>query len=106
MTIETQRTDVEPRGARFDRAYFGTPMLDVTSSNVGRIGYDEGTRRLYVQFRDKRADSRDGTVYEYEDVPEDVFEELMAQEELDDGSVGTAFHRIVKSVGYGCRRIR
>lgn len=86
-------------------AFFGTPMFDVWSSNVGRIGYEEATKRLYVQFRDQRANTRDGAIYAYHDVPQCVYDELMAQGDRADGSVGREFHRLVKSVGYEYRRI-
>lgn len=102
MTIDTTN--------RVTGALFGTPMIDVTSSNVGRVGYSFGGRpacdgTLYVQFRDKRANDRNGTIYAYDDVPYAVYTELVAQGDRADGSVGKAFHRLVKSVGYGYRKI-
>lgn len=75
-------------------------MHDVTSSNIGRIGYDADSRRLFVQFCDKATRSRDGNVYAYERVPNAVFEALMQAEEDDDRSIGSTFQRLVKNGGF------
>lgn len=83
---------------------FAIPMIDVDSSNVGRIGYDDDARRLYVQFRNRAEGSRDGATYAYRDVPNAVFEALMQIDE-DGGSVGSAFHRLVKTTGFRFVRI-
>jgi len=45
--------------------------VPVESSHIRSIGYDENTSRLEIEFKD-------GTVYEYDDVPQHVHEELMA----------------------------
>lgn len=95
MTLKTATIAVCPHDA-----IWGTPLVDVESSNVGRIGYDAEKHRLYVQFRDRRRDSRDGAIYEYEAVPAEVYDELTSAE-----SVGSAFHRLVKTAGYSYRRI-
>lgn len=42
----------------------------VSSSNISEIGYDEGQRILEVLFSN-------GTVYQYFDVPPQIFRELM-----------------------------
>lgn len=81
------------------------PLIDVESSNVGRIGYEGHAQRLYVQFRDKRADNRDGALYAYEGVPEAVYDTLLDPGEDYSGSVGSAFHHLVKAAGYEYRRI-
>jgi hypothetical protein len=85
--------------------YFAVPMVDVSSSNVGRIGYDNDTARLYVQFRNKSERSRNGATYVYRDVPNAVFEALMQADEDADGSVGSTFHRLVKTAGFKYTRI-
>lgn len=76
---------------------FSVDLLDVGSSNVARVGYDDDTRRLYVQFR--RSGERDGPTYRYDRVPNDVFEALIQADE-DGGSVGSTFHRLVKTAGF------
>ena len=43
----------------------------VTSSTIERVGYDRQSMTLAVEFRN-------GTVYEYYDVPETVFAEFLA----------------------------
>lgn len=43
----------------------------VTSNNVASVGYDIGSMTLEVEFRN-------GSVYQYFDVPEPVFRELMS----------------------------
>lgn len=78
---------IQPR----DR-FFAVEMVDVTSSNVGRIGYDAEARRLYVQFRDQRAGTRDGAVYEYEGVPHVEFRRLIAANDAGE-SVGCQIGR-------------
>ena len=44
-------------------------IIPVTSSNVESIGYDEGSSTLQVKFKN-------GTTYQYFDVPENIFIEL------------------------------
>lgn len=41
------------------------------SSNISRIGYDEDSQVLYVEFKN-------GSTYQYFDVPETVFEQMKA----------------------------
>jgi KTSC domain len=50
-------------------------MTPVKSSNIHAIGYDEGARRLSVQF--KRG-AEGGDTYHYHDVPPDAHAALMA----------------------------
>lgn len=47
----------------------------VSSSNVDSIGYDAGTLTLEVEFRN-------GSVYQYFDVPEAVYRELLNAESV------------------------
>lgn len=48
-------------------------MLRVTSSNISSIGYNSSSKRLVFLFND-------GSKYEYYNVPEKVYQELMASE--------------------------
>ena len=45
----------------------------VTSSNIASIGYDENARILEIEFKS-------GAVYQYLDVPQEVYVELMGSE--------------------------
>jgi hypothetical protein len=65
----------------------------VTSSNLQSVGYDEESRTLTIEFRN-------GTVYEYADVPSEVHDELMNAE-----SHGRYFHRRIREAGYKTRRL-
>ncbi len=47
----------------------------VTSSNVAEVGYDADTMTLEVAFRN-------GTVYQYFDVPDAIYQELMSSSSL------------------------
>ena len=57
----------------------------VTSSSVASIGYDPNTMTLEVEFSD-------GSVYQYFDVPEPVYQDLMSA-----SSVGTYLNRNIKA---------
>ncbi|MEY8212964.1 MAG: KTSC domain-containing protein [Colwellia sp.] len=63
--------------------------IAVDSSNVVSVGYDEGT--LEVEFN--------SGIYCYYDVPEHIFDELMASD-----SKGSYLHRNVKS-SYSYERV-
>ena len=56
----------------------------VVSSNIESIGYDSNSKILEVEFTNM-------SVYRYYEVPEDVYEELMAAE-----SKGSYLHRKIK----------
>lgn len=45
--------------------------IPVDSSNLASIGYDASSETLEVEFKH-------GGIYQYSDVPEDVYEELMS----------------------------
>ena len=64
---------------------------EVDSSNIDAVGYDETTQTLEIEFRNG--------VYQYEDVPEDVYEDLMGAV-----SIGGFFHECIRDV-YPCSRI-
>ncbi len=46
-------------------------MIHVESSNLEAVGYDVDEARLEIEFKD-------GNAYEYYDVPQHVYDELMA----------------------------
>jgi len=57
----------------------------VTSSNVAEVGYDMDTMILEVAFQN-------GTVYQYFDVPESIYQELLRSD-----SVGTFLNQQIKN---------
>jgi len=57
----------------------------VTSTNVIAVGYDPNTLTLEVEFKD-------GAVYQYFDVPETVYQELMRA-----GSIGQFMHANIRN---------
>jgi hypothetical protein len=67
--------------------------VPVTSSNLQSVGYDEESRILTIEFRN-------GSVYEYEGVPPDVYSELMSAK-----SHGKYFHRQIRDAGYATHRV-
>lgn len=67
-------------------------MIDVSSSNIQQIGYDEDTQTLAVVFVN-------GARYHYSSVPENIFEELKSA-----GSVGSYFHSAIRD-SYDCQKM-
>lgn len=65
----------------------------VSSSNLSSVGYDANDRILEIQFNS-------GRIYQYSNVPEDIYEGLMAAP-----SHGKYFHQHIRDV-YPDRRIR
>lgn len=61
-------------------------MINVISSNVESVGYDERNQVVYVRFLN-------GTLYIYKGVPQYVFDGL-----LNASSVGSYLHRNYKNV--------
>jgi hypothetical protein len=61
-------------------------MIQVSSSNVAEIGYDESTQTVYVRFLN-------GSLYGYKNVPVHEFEGLKNAP-----SVGSYLHRNYKNV--------
>lgn len=61
-------------------------MVDVDSTLIQQVGYDAASRTLVIKF------VTDGSVYEYYDVPQEVYEALMAAE-----SKGRYFTRHIKN---------
>ena len=60
--------------------------IPVTSHNIYSIGYDSNSKVLEIEFDTY-------TVYRYYEVPEDVYEELMAAE-----SKGSYLHQKIKGL--------
>lgn len=60
-------------------------FMDVESSNLVAVDYDEEFAKLRVKFRS-------GSVYEYDDVPYAVYQELMDAE-----SHGKYFHKHIRT---------
>lgn len=60
----------------------------VESSNIASIGYDAENEILEIEFNQ-------GGIYQYFDVPENVYEELMSA-----SSHGQYFDRNIKKAGY------
>jgi len=66
----------------------------VTSSAIASIGYDESSCTLEIEFRT-------GAVYQYENVPANVYQGLVAAL-----SKGLYFDQHVRDAGYPYTRIR
>lgn len=64
----------------------------VSSTNVASVGYDQSTTTLEVEFKG-------GSVYQYFDVPETVYQEFMRA-----GSLGSFLHNNIKD-SYRCTRL-
>jgi hypothetical protein len=67
--------------------------VQVSSSNVAAVGYDDDTNTLGVRFLN-------GTEYHYLNVPKDVFEGLKSA-----SSVGTYLNQYIKKGGYSYSRV-
>jgi len=65
--------------------------VSVSSSNIASVGHDSASQTLEIEFLD-------GSIYEYYDVPEYVYQELISA-----SSVGGYFGRQIKNV-YGFSR--
>lgn len=66
----------------------------VSSSNLASIGYDAPQRVLEIEFLT-------GSVYQYFNVPQDIYDGLMAAD-----SHGRYFEANVKKAGYSYKRIK
>lgn len=65
----------------------------VSSSNISSIGYDENSNTLEIEFHN-------GGVYQYFNVPKNVFEGLMSA-----SSHGQYFDQNIKKAGYSYRQV-
>ena len=76
-------------------------MIEVEgSSNIKGMDFEltgDGVGRLTMQFH--------GSVYDYDDVPESVWDQLMDALHSEDGSVGRSFHALVRGKFEGQKRI-
>lgn len=61
-------------------------MISVSSSNIEAVGYDDKSQTLQVEFKN-------GSNYQYFDVPQHVFEELKGA-----GSVGAYLSANIKGI--------
>ncbi|RMH34563.1 MAG: KTSC domain-containing protein [Nitrospirae bacterium] len=59
--------------------------MPVSSSNIASIGYDERNLTLEIEFHD-------GSIYQYFDVPETVYQEFMGAD-----SKGRYLHQHIKN---------
>lgn len=71
---------------------------NVESSQIHSVGYDPETLILEVAFRTKSPDQV--SVYQYDDVSEDVYDAFMAS-----SSKGKFLHAHIKNGGYPFRKI-
>lgn len=60
-------------------------LIRVESSSIDSVGYDPDTRRLFVRFLES------GNAYVYSEVPERVFNDLLAS-----NSKGRYFNEMIK----------
>lgn len=65
-------------------------MKPVKSSNLKAVGYDPTTRMLRAEFSS-------GGAWDYRDVPVEKYQQLLAADANPDSSVGSLFHRSIKS---------
>ena len=70
-----------------------TQRIGVSSTALQSVGYDEDSQTLEIKFTS-------GAVYQYFEVPPEVYRGLMAAE-----SHGRYFHQHVRSAGYGHQRM-
>ncbi|MEM4204933.1 MAG: KTSC domain-containing protein [Candidatus Methanomethylicaceae archaeon] len=64
----------------------------VESSNLRSVGYDEATRTLEIEFHS-------GGIYQYYDVPPEVYQELLCAP-----SLGKYFHAHIRNI-YQYKRV-
>ena len=67
--------------------------IPVVSSMIRSVGYDEPASFLEIEFRS-------GKLYRYDDVPQEVYLELMSA-----SSKGRYFEMHIKDAGFGYHRI-
>lgn len=67
--------------------------VPVTSTNLQSVGYDASSRVLTIEFRN-------GSTYEYEDVPPEVHAELMKAK-----SHGKYFQSHIRNAGFTTHRV-
>jgi KTSC domain len=67
--------------------------IQVESSNLASVGYDESTKTLEIQFHS-------GGIYEYDDVKKEIYDDLMKAE-----SKGSYFMSMIRGA-YSYNRVR
>jgi KTSC domain len=67
--------------------------IQVESSNLASVGYDESTKTLEIQFHS-------GGIYEYDDVEKEIYDDLMKAE-----SKGSYFMSMIRGA-YSYNRVR
>lgn len=65
-------------------------MKPVNSSNIEACGYDCEARKLTIRFKG-------GATHHYSDVPTELHEQMMAENEREGGSVGKFFHAQIRN---------
>lgn len=65
------------------------PMKPVSSSNIKAIGYDPEMQILAIQFGS-------GSVYHYQGVPEEIYDDLQKCQTSKNNSIGHFFARHIK----------
>jgi len=78
-------------------------FVELESSNVSGVRFEEddtGVTAGIMQVKFKN-----GGVYEYLDVPADLYEALLAENEDEDGSVGRFFGSNIRGGGFECRKV-
>jgi hypothetical protein len=66
----------------------------VSSTSLASVGYDPSQKILEIEFNN-------GRVYLYQNVPEEIYEQLMSAE-----SHGSYFNQHIRDGGYAYRQIR
>ena len=77
----------------FDEDDIDDYLEQVESSNLESVYWDSETEVLYIKFLN-------GSLYKYEDVPEDVYNELMEAD-----SHGQYFYWEIREGGYSYERL-
>lgn len=76
---------------------------DFESSSLLWFGYDPDTSLFYAGFKPNK-ELEAGAVYEYNNVPENIFYDLISAKDAGE-SVGKAFNELIKKSGYTYQRI-
>ena len=80
-TVDLDTADVQMEKTKL---YLLVPRHPVVSSQIKSVGYHYAMNMMVIEFMD-------GSVYEYEDVPYDIYETLVAYK-----SPGTYFHKRIR----------
>ena len=78
--------DLDTAGVQMEKnkLYLLVPRHPVTSSQIASVGYHYAASMMVIEFTN-------GSVYEYEDVPYDIYETL-----IESKSLGTYFHKRIR----------